>query len=148
MKAVLTVIGGRHRGQVLVLRSGDNVVGRSREADVLLEDWGVSRRHARFTVDVRGRVDVLDLGSTNGTFVNGERIASESLRVGDRIRMGLTAVLELGQRPNLEGLPNPEVGVPSSTRRRDPAGLLGAASPAPKASTSRDTPSGRGSHEP
>jgi hypothetical protein len=96
--AVLTIVKGRNTGQTLVLHSGDNLVGRAREADILVDDVGVSRRHVRLNVDVRGRVDLLDLDSTNGTFVNGERVTSESLRVGDRIRVGLEAVLELGQR--------------------------------------------------
>jgi EAL domain-containing protein (putative c-di-GMP-specific phosphodiesterase class I) len=60
-------------------------VGRSDPADVVLDSPRVSRVHAAF-VRVDGRVCVEDRGSTNGTFVNGERVRSQSLEDGDSIR--------------------------------------------------------------
>jgi hypothetical protein len=70
-----------------VLGQGSNVLGRGTEAAIRLPDTGVSRKHA----DVRvhgGTVTVEDLGSTNGTLVNGRRIASQDLADGDVIRIG------------------------------------------------------------
>ena len=70
-----------------VLEQGSNVLGRGTEADVRLPDTGVSRKHA----DVQlhgGIVTVEDLGSTNGTLVNGRRVARQDLADGDVIRIG------------------------------------------------------------
>lgn len=127
--AVLTVLGGRMQGKVLLLRNGDNVVGRAEEADVLIEDYSVSRRHARLRVDASGRVDLLDLGSTNGTFVDGVRVTSESLHVGVRIRVGFEAVLELGQASLAEAMQLvardqsvPSLPRPHAAAKREPQG--------------------------
>lgn len=66
------------------------VLGRSAEADVVLEDPYASDFHARIVFQA-GEVRLQDLGSTNGTFVNGERMAAPmSLRRGDQIRVGQT----------------------------------------------------------
>ncbi len=74
--------GTRH-----VLEAGSNVLGRGTDADIRLPDTGVSRKH----VDVQledGRVVVEDLGSTNGTLVNGRRVGRQELADGDVIRIG------------------------------------------------------------
>jgi diguanylate cyclase (GGDEF)-like protein len=63
------------------------VLGRDPECTVPLPAADVSRRHARVSPDGDGHV-VVDLGSTNGTWVNGRRIASHRLAGGDRIRVG------------------------------------------------------------
>jgi hypothetical protein len=64
-------------------------VGRSSDAEIFLVDPSVSRNHA--TLELRGReVVVRDAGSTNGTFVNGERVQLRTLRPGDRVAFGKT----------------------------------------------------------
>ncbi|MBA2553566.1 MAG: DUF3662 and FHA domain-containing protein [Geodermatophilaceae bacterium] len=69
------------------LGEGSNVIGRSQDAIVRLPDTGVSRRHVDITV--QGDTAVAhDLGSTNGSIVNGQRIAAQQLRDGDVIRIG------------------------------------------------------------
>jgi pSer/pThr/pTyr-binding forkhead associated (FHA) protein len=113
----LTVLKGQHTGQIVELRQGSLVVGRSKWVDLYLGDRGVSRTHARLTIDAVGRVELLDMGSTNGTFVNGERVLQEYLRMGDRIRVGLEAVLELGQAPT--GERESDAPVPRSRRPTD-----------------------------
>ena len=66
------------------------VLGRSAEADLVLEDPYASDFHARLVFQA-GEVRLQDLGSTNGTFVNGERMAAPmSLRRGDQIKVGQT----------------------------------------------------------
>jgi hypothetical protein len=75
-----------HGLQTLPLR-GTTVIGRGGEADVQLTDTGVSRRHAELRV-VGDQVEVHDLGSTNGTRVNGQRVAAATLTDGDRITVG------------------------------------------------------------
>ena len=79
-------------GRTELLGSGGAVLGRSREADVVVDDPNVSRRHA----EVRpsgGSWIVRDLGSTNGVKVNGRRIQGpQSLRAGDTIELGTARV--------------------------------------------------------
>jgi DNA-binding winged helix-turn-helix (wHTH) protein len=70
------------------LLTGPNVIGRDLEATVFVEASSVSRRHARIVVTADG-VALEDLGSKNGTFVNGRRVTgSASLRNGDEVRVG------------------------------------------------------------
>lgn len=75
---------------VTVAVNASLVVGRGSGADLPLDDEFASDRHARF--DVRdGKLFVEDLGSTNGTFVNGERITGRTAVVaGDTVRIGET----------------------------------------------------------
>ncbi len=85
---VLTAIAGRYAGERYSIQSApQRVLGRASGADIQLEDDTVSRRHARFYAS-RGRVWVRDLGSRNGTQVNGETIAQHAVAPGDRIAIG------------------------------------------------------------
>jgi hypothetical protein len=76
-------------GQALDLVEGETVVGREAGLGLsLIDESSVSRRHARF-VRVANQVMVEDLGSTNGSFVNGAKLtASTVLRPGDEVRFG------------------------------------------------------------
>ncbi|HUR51208.1 MAG TPA: DUF3662 and FHA domain-containing protein [Mycobacteriales bacterium] len=68
---------------------GTVVVGRGAEAGIQLTDTGVSRLHVELEVQPEG-IAVRDLGSTNGTYVNGRRVQSAMLADGDRITVGTT----------------------------------------------------------
>src|SRR5262245_9299678 len=69
------------------------LVGRSPEGDLVAASDGVSARHCRLTATAGGLV-VEDLGSTNGTFVNGRRIAGPTpVRPGDRVTLGRAAAM-------------------------------------------------------
>ena len=74
--------GTRHE-----LSTGRNVIGRGTEADIRLPDTGVSRKHVDVVLD-GGTATVEDLGSTNGTLVNGRRVSRQALADGDVIRIG------------------------------------------------------------
>jgi pSer/pThr/pTyr-binding forkhead associated (FHA) protein len=63
-------------------------VGRSTSADFILDAAMVSRFHCRLTAGVNGTIDVQDLQSTNGTFVNDQRVQRGTLAIGDRLRVG------------------------------------------------------------
>ncbi len=63
-------------------------VGRSNSNDLVLPDLSISKQHAQFMQDSEGW-RVVDLGSTNGTFVNGEKVQEKRLQAGDAIRIGL-----------------------------------------------------------
>jgi hypothetical protein len=88
-KALLVVAGPPPR-RLLVPPRGASI-GRSRECDVVLEDAGVSRRHAELRPLDAAAWTIEDLGSTNGVRVNGRTIdGAHELRTGDRIGMGST----------------------------------------------------------
>jgi len=78
--------------KVAYLKQGSNVIGRGTESDLQLLDQGVSRRHADVHV-ADGHATVYDLGSTNGTSVNGHTIRSQPLQHGDVIRVGHTRLV-------------------------------------------------------
>jgi hypothetical protein len=84
VKHVLVVDGPGTRHE---LTTGRNVIGRGTEADIRLPDTGVSRKHVDVVLD-GGTAYVEDLGSTNGTLVNGRRISRQALADGDVIRIG------------------------------------------------------------
>ena len=83
----LVVTAGPRRGAHWLLDEGTWQVGRNPEALVFLDDVTVSRHHAEFTVDA-GRLSVRDLGSTNGTYVNGHRTDGSALQPGDEVIIG------------------------------------------------------------
>jgi pSer/pThr/pTyr-binding forkhead associated (FHA) protein len=85
------------RGGRATLRPGAYVLGRDREADVVIDSTTVSRRHARLTVGAGG-TRVEDLGSRNGTWVRGERIeVPAELGDDEQFRLGSARVtLHLG----------------------------------------------------
>lgn len=83
--------------QILPLTEGEHLAGRNAECSLVIDGDTVSRNHARFTVRA-GKVSVEDLGSTNGTHVNGTRI-SEPARIdpGDELKLG-SEVLQVRRR--------------------------------------------------
>jgi pSer/pThr/pTyr-binding forkhead associated (FHA) protein len=96
---------------IVLLRSRPLRIGRDESNDLLLFDDRISRFHARIDFDpVGGSYVVVDLSSTNGVFVNGERIAAQpastTLREGDRVEVGGTGdvVLIYEVRPLIPGV--------------------------------------------
>lgn len=91
---VLKFISGKYQGSEFPLEEGQPVhIGRSSDSDLVLVEDMVSRNHARLLVtdDV---VRLEDLGSTNGSFVNGERVSEAVLQDGDRVLFG-TSIIKL-----------------------------------------------------
>jgi Protein of unknown function (DUF3662)/FHA domain len=87
---VLEVNGMRHP-----LSPPGLVIGRGTEADLRINDPGISRRHAEIRVGQSsdGTMDIVDLGSTNGIIVDGHRVRHAVLREGSRIEIGTTRML-------------------------------------------------------
>ncbi|MFI2200566.1 FHA domain-containing protein [Streptomyces sp. NPDC020192] len=90
----LHVVAGPDAGGVHLLHGGRISVGRSADADVPLDDPDVSRLHCAVTVGTDGRVSVADLGSTNGTSLDGVRVGERPVRVpaGGLLRIGESAL--------------------------------------------------------
>ena len=78
--------------QVYQINSNETVVGRSSDADFRLVDLYVSRHHARI-VRKNGKYQIVDLNSTHGTFINGQRVEDQALRDGDQVRLGRKELL-------------------------------------------------------
>lgn len=79
-------------GQLYPLTAEVTVIGRSSETDLPLDDTGVSRRHAEIRRGPHG-YELVDLGSTNGSFVNGERVSAMALTDGSLITIGRTRIV-------------------------------------------------------
>jgi len=84
-RQALLVGGGRRN----VLSGSRVVIGRSRDADLVISDPNISRRHAELRRGDEGW-QIVDLGSTNGIKVNGRRVDQQALRPGDQITVGVT----------------------------------------------------------
>ena len=69
-------------------RGAIKTIGRAPRADFELDAALVSRLHCRLTTSAEGALEVVDLGSTNGTFVNGRRVRRSPLVHGDRLKVG------------------------------------------------------------
>jgi len=93
-RAFLTVLSGQAVGRVFRLAVGETTIGRGTSVDVRINEDGVSRNHAKIVRELDGTAKIMDLNSTNGTYVNGRRIEIESLREGDRVRVGQSATLD------------------------------------------------------
>jgi two-component system, cell cycle response regulator len=97
----LVVIAGAHLGEIFPVE-GDILIGREIDANLrLAEDEGVSRRHARVTPVADGAL-LADLGSQNGTYVDGERVQERVLQEGMKIRVGQTTVLKFARYDAVE----------------------------------------------
>jgi two-component system, cell cycle response regulator len=122
-RATLTVLGGVDSGAVVALQQPSTILGRSSEATLSIEDPSISRMHARVVRTEDGQHVLEDLGSKNGTFVNGRAVSRVPLRSGDRVQLGPQLLLlfalvdeqeetlqrrlyESSTRDSLTGLPN------------------------------------------
>ncbi|MBD0423228.1 FHA domain-containing protein [Streptomyces sp. TRM S81-3] len=101
--AQLHVVAGPDAGGVHLLHGGQIQLGRSADADVALDDPDVSRIHCAVTVATDGRVSVADLGSTNGTTLDGTPVGTRPVRfaAGALLRIGESA-LRLVPAPGAE----------------------------------------------
>lgn len=103
MEKVTLTISGRGKTWQIEPNPGGTIIGRSPRCDVVLESGDVSRKHARIFRDTIGRWIVEDLGSSNGTFINGKRIEASAVLSGEPIVIGsfsLSIKLPLDQQIN------------------------------------------------
>ncbi len=95
---MLEVVRGVSRGQQLAIPASECTLGRSVDADLRIDEHGVSRIHAKLVRVSPGLYNLIDLQSKNGTGVNGRRIDAAVLQPGDRIQLGPDVELRFGTR--------------------------------------------------
>lgn len=113
----IVIFKGDGVGRDHMLGPAPCVIGRGPGADFTLEDHLASRRHLQIVQDA-GRYLVEDLGSTNGTHLNGERIKRQPLRDGDKIRVGET-ILSFVQKDLFGGTASSMLNAPVRRSRRN-----------------------------
>jgi diguanylate cyclase (GGDEF)-like protein len=102
--AYLVVIAGPSFGEMYKLKSDRVVLGRGDKTDVRIVDDGVSREHAAVQRE-GGKIVLVDLGSTNGTFCNGARVPQKSrvdLVDGDKISIGASTILKFTYQDHID----------------------------------------------
>jgi hypothetical protein len=92
LRAELEFVSGPLVGRTIDLNRDVTTIGSVAGNTVLLTDTGVSRKHVGIK-KVEGGYELADLGSTNGVYVNGEKVARRKLEVGDVIRVGTTEMV-------------------------------------------------------
>lgn len=85
--AVLIIQRGPSAGSRFLLDASEESVGRHPDSSIFLDDVSVSRKHALLTRQEQGFA-IADVGSLNGTYVNGDRVEKISLHSGDEVRIG------------------------------------------------------------
>ncbi|MBX3182582.1 MAG: DUF4388 domain-containing protein [Polyangiaceae bacterium] len=113
----LRFISGKYQGGEFPLEGDREIyIGRSSDLEMVLVEEMVSRKHARVTVR-GGEITIEDLGSTNGTFVNGEKIERATLKEGDRVLIGTSILKVVVVTASQASLRVPSGGVMSAPRR-------------------------------
>jgi len=103
--AFLIVISARSAagiGRMYKLDKSEVVLGRSADCQFQVDDDGISRKHAKVSLGTDNQFQVVDLGSTNGTFLNGVRIEAAALQDGDKIQIGSNTVLKFSLQDQLD----------------------------------------------
>jgi pSer/pThr/pTyr-binding forkhead associated (FHA) protein len=90
-----TITDGLPEKTFRILTGTPRTIGRATGADFIVDAALVSRVHCRITAMANGDLEVRDLESTNGTFVNGNRIEAVTLAPGDKIQVGRVEIMAL-----------------------------------------------------
>lgn len=94
-QAALEVVSGPMTGRSIVLEAEVTTIGSAPGSTIQLGDPGISRKHAGIRRG-DGGYELADLGSTNGVYVNGDKVARRQLQLGDVIRVGATEMVFKG----------------------------------------------------
>ena len=126
MNYVLQVVRGRSASTTLKLADGVTSIGRHDDCLIRIKSSQVSRRHCEF-FEVSDKLTLRDLGSSNGTFVNGKKVSGQqALKHGDELTVGAVTlrVAKLGQArvaaASRARIPSPRPPTPPSSRRSSP----------------------------
>lgn len=116
----LRIESGDRAGETVALIGRGLTVGRRPANDIALQDSSVSGRHARLSIE-GGQVLLIDFGSTNGTFVGGERVEEHDLKHGDEVRFGKIEVIFLDAEAGPTPTPAP-AAMPAAAAAPAPPG--------------------------
>jgi hypothetical protein len=83
----MVALNGQHKGEDFRLRVGKNVLGTAADCDIVLTDKKISRKHATIRYE-GGEFQIADLDSSNGTFVNDEKVQKHDLIDNDMVKLG------------------------------------------------------------
>lgn len=92
-KAYILFLSGPLQGKLYCLDLEQTIVGRAEDVDIPINDARISRHHFRISIE-GGKAFIEDLGSTNGTFVNGKRVKHHELQNGDKIQISSSTVIK------------------------------------------------------
>ena len=127
MTAKLVVLSGPRCGETLGITAGTTIVGRDTAAQLSVPDHLMSRRHCSIDA-ANGRFTIRDLGSSNGTYVNGIPVREHALQHGDRIRAGDSVLLFFdADRKGHAGIEEPGWARDDRTQRIVPVGTAASA---------------------
>jgi two-component system cell cycle response regulator len=93
IKAYILFLSGPLQGKLYELENGRSVIGRADDVNIPINDSRVSRYHFQITV-TPGEAILEDLGSTNGTYVNGQRAHAHQLKSGDKIQISSSTIIK------------------------------------------------------
>jgi diguanylate cyclase (GGDEF)-like protein len=101
----LVIFDGMNMGSYITLEDKPLLIGRDASScDVVIDDAGISRQHARLQLNNRGRVEVFDLRSTNGTYINGKRVSNGTMKPGDKVLFGQRTLAKFVMEDSLDRL--------------------------------------------
>lgn len=101
-RAFVTVMAGARAGEMFKIVNDETVIGRGPQSTIHLDSDGVSRKHARIVKQGEFEFVLEDLGSTNGTWVDEQRVTFRALRDGDRIQVGTEVVVRFNFLDEME----------------------------------------------
>ncbi len=109
----LRILSGELENQEIELTPDPMTVGRSSSCDIKIGDAGVSSKHAKIWCE-DGEYFLMDMGSTNGTFVNDKDVDRQQLADGDTITFGMTKAQYIGEKPKARANPTRAGAAPVS----------------------------------
>ncbi len=123
------VLSGQQAGQMFDLKLGKNVFGRGGGSDHKIQSLGISKEHCEVHV-YKDKMMIVDLKSSNGTFVNGVKIQNSLIRVGDKISL-FDVIMDLIPTPDIRPKNNSKLLQPLAPLQNRPESSLRSPSPAP-----------------
>jgi two-component system, cell cycle response regulator len=101
-RACFVILGGLDLGSIFLIEKSVVTVGRDPTCDLVLRDDGISRRHVEARRVGGNRLFIKDLNSTNGIFVDGERVTQTVLSDGDKVLLGRRSILKFALQDEIE----------------------------------------------